>query len=146
MKKIIAFALILALALACLCSCGAKQEAYELLSGKMFQFAYARVNVEVRACATALAEMYPESRNVDYTLKAEDGKLTFIGESGTHTGTYTVSEVLAESNVYEVAIGEEKGVASLTKQSYEDGTSEYVLVITIRGYVVVFGSGKFTEE
>ncbi|MBQ9745510.1 MAG: hypothetical protein IJW21_01640 [Clostridia bacterium] len=145
MKKIIALVLLVSLALACLCSCGEKKRAYELLNGKTFCFEYARVDAEVRACASALAEKYPETRNVDYTLKAEEGALTFTGEGGTYTGTYTVSEVLEKSIVYEITVGEESGHASLTEQSRADGTAEYVFIITIRGYVVTFGPERTTQ-
>ena len=144
MKKILALTLALMLCLFSLTSCGKTKIR---IDGKSFAFTHARAGdeVEIRACATALADKYKEARTVDYTLTAERGKLTITGEGGTYEGKYKKYKVLEDSIVYEINVGAEPGFASLSVKTHEDGTAEYVLILTVKGYFVTFGAPKAAE-
>ena len=141
-KKIIAVLMLLAICLSLLPSCG-KTEIR--LDGKAFEFAHARTGTknEIRACSTALSEKYKDIRTVDYTLQADGKKLTITGEGGTYTGEYKIEKLLKESVVYTISIGEEEGHASLSEKVLENGTVEYTLILTIRGYFVTFTAKYF---
>ena len=137
--KIIAVFMLLALCLSLLPSCG---KTGIRLDGKTFEFAHARTGTknEIRVCSTALSETYKDIRTVDYTLKADGKKLTITGEGGTYTGEYKIDKLLEESVVYKISIGEEEGHASLSAKTLADGTAQYTLILTIRGYYVTFTS------
>ena len=136
-KKIIAVLMLLAICLSLLPSCGKSDLR---IDGMTFEFSHVRAGDEmaVRACSSAIAEKYKGARIIDYTLKAEGKKLTVTGEGETQTGEYKLYKRFEESVVYEIIIGSEKGHASLSERTREDGTAEYTLILTIRGYNVVF--------
>lgn len=138
MKKITALLLLLALCFTVLCSCGE-------LDGKSFDFTYAHVKGEIRACGTSYSEKYDDVTVVDYTITASKGKLTVTGEDGTYTGEYKLQKRLKQSELYEINIGAEPGFASLSEKTLDDGTVEYTLVLTIKGYYVNFSSVKAAE-
>jgi len=142
-KKIIAVLMLLAICLSLLPSCGKTDVR---IDGKSFSFVHARVKGEVRACSPELAETYEDARIEEYTLKAEGGNLTVTGEDGTHTGKYKIYELYDDSALYEINVGYEPGFASLSEKKNSDGTAEYTLILTIRGYYVTFTSGKATIE
>ena len=142
-KKIVAVLMLLAICLTLLPSCG---KADIRLDGKTFAFSHARIKSEVISCSHALAETYKEARTEEYTLKAEGGKLTLEGEGGVYTGEYKVNKLFDDSVLYEINIGSEPGFAALSERRYEDGTSEYTLILTIYGYSATFTAEKTAEE
>ena len=143
MKKITALVLALVLCLFSLCSCGKTKIRME---GKTFAFAHARVDSEVRACSASLADTYKDARVMEYTLSASGGKLTVTGEGGTYTGEYKVYKLFEDSALYEINIGVEPGFASLSQKVYDDGTAEFTLILTIRGYFVTFTTERTAME
>ncbi|MBQ9745987.1 MAG: hypothetical protein IJW21_04125 [Clostridia bacterium] len=142
MKKIICCVLICAVLVLALASCG---KAKFKLDGKSFTFAYAQESTKIVACSSANATLYKNAEVVDYTLSADDGKLTFAGADGTVEGEYVVYETGKEYVVYEISVNGESGYASLTLKEYEDGAKEYFLLLTLSEHTVQFTSGKFTE-
>ena len=135
-KKIIAVLLLLAICLSLLPSCGKSDLR---IDGMEFEFAYVRAGDEmaIRACGSAYAEKYEGAQVLDYTLKVEGKKLTITGKNGTYEGEYKLSKRFEASVVYEITVGSEEGHASLSERAREDGT-EYTLILTIRGYNVIF--------
>ena len=136
-KKVIAVLLLLAICLSLLPSCGKSELS---IDGMEFTFLHARKGDKlfVVACAGAIADKHNGAKVLDYTLTAENKTLTITGEDGTHTGSYKVSERFEESVLYEINIGAEPGFASISEKTNEDGTVEYTLILSVRGYRVTF--------
>ena len=143
-KKVIAVLLLLAICLSLLPSCGKSDLS---IDGMEFTFSHARKGdkMAISACSSALAEKYKGAKVVDYTLTTDNKVLTVTGEGGTYTGKYKVFERFEESVVYKINIGEEQGHASISAKTREDGTVEYTLILTIKGYNVTFVSDKKGE-
>jgi hypothetical protein len=140
-KKVIAVLLLLAICLSLLPSCG---KSGLKIDGMEFTFLHAREGdkMSVCACAGSLAEKYKGVTVVDYALTADKKVLTVTGEGGTYTGEYKVYKRFDESVLYEINIGEEPGFASISEKTREDGTVEYTLLLTIKGYNVTFVANK----
>jgi hypothetical protein len=140
-KKVIAVILLLAICLSFLPSCGKSGLS---IDGMEFAFSHVRAGDEIaiRACASALADKYEGAKIIDYTIKADKGALTVTGEGETKTGSYKVFERFEESVAYEISIGTEQGHASISEKPRDDGTVEYTLILTIRGYYVTFVANK----
>lgn len=140
-KKVIAVLLLLAICLSLLPSCGKSGLS---IDGMEFTFLNAREGDEMSicACASAVAEKYDGVKIADYTLTADKRVLTVTGEGGTYTGEYKVYERFEKSVLYEISIGEDKGHASISEKTREDGTVEYILFLTIKGYNVTFVANK----
>jgi hypothetical protein len=136
-KKVIAVLLLLAICLSLLPSCGKSDLS---IDGMEFEFVHARKGDKmlVLACASSLADKYKSAKTVDYTLTANKKVLTVTGEGGTHTGEYKVYKRFEESVLYEINIGVEPGFASISEKTLEDGTVEYTLILSVRGYSVTF--------
>jgi hypothetical protein len=144
-KKVIAVLLLLAICLSLLPSCGKSDLS---IDGMEFEFLHARKGDKmlVLACASSLADKYKSAKTVDYTLTANKKVLTVTGEGGTYTGEYKIEKLLKESVVYTISIGEEEGHASLSEKVLENGTVEYTLILTIRGYFVTFTAKYYTTK
>jgi hypothetical protein len=136
-KKVIAVLLLLAICLSLLPSCGKSDLS---IDGMEFEFLHARKGDKmlVLACASSLADKYKSAKTVDYTLTANKKVLTVTGEGGTYTGEYKVYKRFEESVLYEINIGVEPGFASISEKTLEDGTVEYTLILSVRGYSVTF--------
>jgi hypothetical protein len=136
-KKVIAVLLLLAICLSLLPSCGKSDLS---IDGMEFEFLHARKGDKmlVLACASSLADKYKSAKTVDYTLTANKKVLTVTGEGGTYTGEYKVYKRFEESVLYEINIGVEPGFASISEKTLEDGTAEYTLILSVRGYSVTF--------
>ncbi len=140
-KKIIAVLMLLAICLSLLPSCGKSELKVD---GIEFNFAYVRAGDEltVRACSSSFADKYENAKIMDYTLSANKKVLTVTGEGGTYTGEYKVYKRYDESVLYEINIGVEPGFASLSEKTLENGTMQYTLILTIKGYYVTFIAEK----
>ena len=140
-KKIVAVLLLLAICLSLLPSCGKSDLS---IDGMEFEFSHARKadKMLIVACASSLAENYKSAKVMDYTLKADKKVLTITGEGATYTGEYKVYERLDESVCYEISIDGEPGYASISAKTLEDGTVEYTLILSARGYSITFVSNK----
>ena len=136
-KKVIAVLLLLAICLSLLPSCGNSDLS---IDGMEFEFLHARKGDKmlVLACASSLADKYKSAKVMDYTLTANKKVLTVTGEGGTYTGEYKVYKRFEESVLYEINIGVEPGFASISEKTLEDGTVEYTLILSVRGYSVTF--------
>jgi hypothetical protein len=141
MKKIICFILIFAFA-ASLCSCGKTKIDLE---GTVMTFDHSVRVIDVEACSSANASRYPNAKVVDYTLKAENGNLIFVGSEGEQVGTYEEYERRRDEVIYRVVIGDKDGYASLSEKEYEDGVKRYVLLFTLKGHTITFVSDKTAE-
>jgi hypothetical protein len=136
-KKVIAVLLLLAICLSLLPSCGKSDLS---IDGMEFEFVHARKadKILILACSSSIANKYKSAEVMDYTLTANNKVLTVTGEGSTYTGSYKVSERFEESVLYEISIGEETGFASISEKTLEDGTVEYMLILSVRGYSVTF--------
>jgi hypothetical protein len=105
-----------------------------------FEFVHARKadKILILACSSSIANKYKSAEVMDYTLTANNKVLTVTGEGSTYTGSYKVSERFEESVLYEINIGVEPGFASISEKTREDGTVEYMLILSVRGYSVTF--------
>ncbi len=126
MKKIICCVLVVAVLVLALASCGKTKMRVD---GMNFTFSYAHKSTEVVACSAQYAERFEKTEFTEYSLAAQDGKLTFAGASSESVGTYEIATIGKDYVIYNVVIGEYKGVAALT-----DGS----LLFTLGEYTVLF--------
>ena len=74
---------------------------------------------------------------------AKDGILTLTDRTNekTYEGTYTLKNTELRSNVYEVTLNEESGLATCTLTTYHDSSQEPTLVLRLNSCSIYFYAG-----
>ena len=85
-------------------------------------------------------EAYPDAEVVDVILTANDGELIIKDKTNneTYKGAYEEMYVTENSEDYKMIIEGEDGYATVAYTTYDDGTKELTLPITVGGYDLYF--------
>lgn len=85
-------------------------------------------------------EAYPDAEVIDVVLTAKDGELIIKDKTNNeiYKGAYEEMYVTPNSEDYKVIIEGEDGYATVAYTTYDDGTKELTLPITVGGYDLYF--------
>jgi hypothetical protein len=86
------------------------------------------------------SELYPDAKVVDVVLTAKDGELIITDKTNdeVYEGAYEEMLVTESSEDYKIIIKGKDGYAAVAYTTYDDGTKEPTLPITIGGYDLYF--------
>ncbi len=101
------------------------------------------MNIKAEGLVVAVGEKdeaYPDAKIVDVVLTAKDGELIIEDKTNneTYKGAYEEMYVTPNSEDYKVIIEGEDGYATVAYTTYDDGTKELTLPITVGGYDLYF--------
>lgn len=141
MKKIISVLLVSVLMLTALCGCNKKSEF--ALDGHTWSFTVMQdEGGGIIACSPETQELNPGAVAADFTAEATEDTLTLADDAAgeSYDLTYELISEDTESAVYSVIDAESKseGLATVAVTEYEDGSSEYTLIVTLNGLSVYF--------
>ena len=140
MKKIISILLINTMLILLLSACGIGKPKIEDYEWKMRSVMHAKDNQVVYDAVEEKSETHPETKIIEMTLVAKDGKITItdVTNNATYEGTYTVSGKNPKGTDYSITIDGKSGYAGVAMTTYADGTEEPTLPITLDGYSMYF--------
>lgn len=138
MKKIFCLLLICVLAVF-ITACGNDEITIE---GHEWQLRTA-ANINAEGLVVAVSEKteaYPEAEVVEVVLTAEDGEIVITDKtnSKTYVGAYEEMYVTNNSEDYKIILKGKDGYATVAYTTYDDGTKELTLPVTIDGYDMYF--------
>lgn len=122
-----------------LTACGASNMKIENYEWKMRTVM--RNNTELDVPAVGKEDVaHPESKIVDLTLVAKDGKITITDATNnrTYEGTYSVSGKNPKGTDYEITIDGKEGHATVAMTTYADEKEEPTLPINLGDYSIYF--------
>ena len=139
MKKISLLLILLIIVAFAFSSCGSRNMKIENYEWRMRTVMRNNTELDVPAVGAADAA-YPESKIVDLTLVAKDGKITITDATNnkTYEGTYSVSGKNPKETDYEITIDGKKGHATVAMTTYADGKGEPTLPINLVDYSIYF--------
>lgn len=140
MKKIISILLINTMLILLLSACGIGKPKIEDYEWTMRTVMHAKDNQVVYDAVEEKSETHPETKIIEMTLVAKDGKITItdVTNNATYEGTYTVSGKNPKGTDYSITIDGKSGYAGVAMTTYADGTEEPTLPITLDGYSMYF--------
>ncbi len=138
MKKLISVLCICILAMI-FTSCGNNETKIE---GYEWQLRTA-MNIKAEGLVVAVGEKdeaYPDAEVIDVVLTAKDGELIIKDKTNNeiYKGAYEEMYVTSNSEDYKVIVEGEDGYATVSYTTYDDGTKELTLPITVGGYDLYF--------
>lgn len=92
------------------------------------------------ACSDEKASIYDSAEIMNLDCEAENGVLRVINRDSDEKWElpYSVNTVKPEDSIYDISNGDKSGFASVGVTKYQDGKSEYTLIISIDGYNLYF--------
>ena len=109
-----------------------------------FQYVQSEDDGSIVVCSDQKAEIYPSAEIMSLACTAEGGKLTVTNSSTqeTYCFDYTVNTDKPESVIYNISSANGNGFASVGMTKYDDGKSEYTLIVKIGGYAIYFAEDR----
>lgn len=95
------------------------------------------------ACGADSSEASDQAEEIDMVCSAEKGQLTLTDRTNgkIYSGTYSVKDSSAEATIYDITMGEAKGMAVVSDTKYHDGSQVGTLILSFEDYAISF-SGK----
>ncbi len=142
MKKIFTLLISVVCLVAVLCGCGRN----EILTIEDHSWNFTVLqdsSGEIIACSPNTQEVYESAIVADFTLEAANGTLTLSDTASVESYDleYTLESEAPDSTIYTVSdtlTGQALGSATIGITEYDDGGSEYTLIISMNGYSVYF--------
>ncbi len=140
MKKFIPILLILSILIFSLSACGMGKPKIEDYAWKMRTIMHAQNTQVVYDAVAEESTSHPEAKIIEMTLVANDGKITItdVTNNKTYEGTYTISGKNPKGTDYNITIDGKSGYAGVAMTTYDDGTKEPTLPISLDGYSMYF--------